>query len=49
MKRLLIGSDHAGFNLKQYIETFISKHYKSVEIVDVGTNDTQSCHYPDFA
>ena len=47
MKKIAIGGDHAGFDLK----TLIKKHLESsdVEIHDFGPNSTDSCDYPDFA
>lgn len=46
MKKIAIGSDHAGFELKQAI-----KHYFSAKIqfFDVGTHVNKSCDYPDYA
>lgn len=45
--RCLAGSDHAGLNLKrQLVERLRSQ---GVEVVDVGTDTTASCDYPDFA
>lgn len=45
--RIVIGSDHAGFNLKKELATFlISQGY---DIVDVGTDSTQPVDYPDIA
>lgn len=45
--RIAIGSDHAGFELKQLLLERLraSKH----EIVDVGTHDSSPVDYPDFA
>ncbi len=45
--KVIIGCDHAGYNLK----LLVMEHLKEVgvEYVDVGTNSTESCHYPDFA
>jgi ribose 5-phosphate isomerase B len=46
--KIVIGADHAGFDLKQQV----SKHLKDMghEIVDVGTNQPdQPDDYPDFA
>ncbi len=44
--RIVIGSDHAGFDLKNEV----GNHLRSSghEVVDVGTNDTASVDYPDF-
>lgn len=47
MKTIVIGSDHAGFKLKEKLKDFLNKtNYK---IVDVGTNNTESADYPDYA
>lgn len=44
--KLGFASDHRGYNLKQkLIEYFNSKY----EIIDYGTNNTESCDYPIFA
>ena len=47
MSIIHIASDHAGLNLKTTIKDYlISKGY---EVVDHGTNSTQSCDYPIIA
>lgn len=47
MNKILIGSDHAGFTLKTAIKDYlIGLKY---EVLDLGTSDKSSCHYPDFA
>lgn len=47
MNKILIGSDHAGYNLKTVIKDYlISLKY---DVLDLGTSDKSSCHYPDFA
>ena len=44
--KIIIGSDHAGVELKQQIiNTFIDQH----EFVNVGTNTIDSVDYPDIA
>lgn len=45
--RIVVGSDHAGFELKQTIAAFLrdQKH----DVVDVGTNSTDPVDYPDYA
>lgn len=45
--RITIGSDHAGFELKQALAEYIKS--KGHEVIDVGTHDTKSVDYPDFA
>ena len=45
--KIVIGCDHAGFSLKGAVTAHIQS--KGYEVVDVGTNSTDSCHYPVFA
>lgn len=45
--KIAIGSDHAGFELKQNIVSFLQKHGQQVQ--DFGTHSMDSCDYPDFA
>lgn len=45
--RIVVGSDHAGFDLKETIKMYIETMGHS--IVDVGTNSTAAVDYPDFA
>ncbi len=43
---IAIGSDHAGFKLKQLIIEYLTK--EGVSHIDYGTNSTESVDYPDF-
>lgn len=44
--KIAVGSDHGGLEYKNAIkEHLLSKGY---EVVDVGTNNKESCHYPVF-
>ncbi|PIE57867.1 MAG: ribose 5-phosphate isomerase B [Desulfobulbus propionicus] len=45
--KVLIGSDHGGFSLKQKIVTFLEQQGHRVE--DCGCTSTESVDYPDFA
>jgi RpiB/LacA/LacB family sugar-phosphate isomerase len=45
--RVAIGSDHAGFDLKQSIAPFIKE--LGHEVIDLGTNSAAPVDYPDFA
>jgi ribose 5-phosphate isomerase B len=45
--KVVIGSDHTGFKLKNFLTKILSD--KGFEIIDVGTFDEKSCDYPDFA
>src|SRR5687767_2871934 len=44
---LIIGSDHAGFELKEKIKAHLQS--KGVSVRDVGANSLDSSDYPDFA
>ena len=45
--KIAIGSDHAGFELKQIIVEHLSS--RNVDFVDFGTYSLDSVDYPDFA
>ena len=47
MKKIIIGSDHAGFNLKNKLISYIQA--KGIEVYDAGTYNTESCDYPIIA
>jgi ribose 5-phosphate isomerase B len=47
MKTIVVGSDHAGFELKNVIAEELKK--MGYGVIDVGTHSTESCDYPDFA
>jgi ribose 5-phosphate isomerase B len=47
MDTLLIGSDHAGFELKRFLKEKLEQ--AGVRVADVGCNDETSCDYPEFA
>ena len=44
---LYIGSDHAGFPMKEEIANFLKCN--KISFKDVGTFNEKSCHYPDYA
>ncbi len=44
---IIIGSDHAGFAMKEFIKSLLEQ--KGLTYKDIGTNDTQSTDYPLFA
>jgi ribose 5-phosphate isomerase B len=46
-KKVAIGGDHTGFAIKQIIIKFLKD--EGYEVTDVGTNNEDSCDYPDFA
>ena len=45
--RLAIGADHAGFELKERIATYLRQ--AGHEVLDLGTDSTAPVDYPDFA
>ena len=45
--KIVIGSDHAGFEYKEAIKSYLAKN--DVELIDVGTHGLESCDYPDYA
>jgi ribose 5-phosphate isomerase B len=44
MSRVAIGSDHAGFELKQHLVGVLRG--QGHEVADLGTHSTESCDYP---
>lgn len=44
--RVAIGSDHAGYELKEAIKTYLDE--QGLAYQDFGTYSTDSCDYPDF-
>ena len=46
-KKVILASDHAGFKLKEEIKNFLIKKRKKV--LDLGTKNTNSVDYPDYA
>jgi len=44
--RISVGSDHAGFDLKQHLIAFLQA--QGYEIVDCGTDSDESVDYPEF-
>jgi ribose 5-phosphate isomerase B len=46
---IAIGSDHAGFECKEFVKEYLSKNFPDTEVKDVGTYSSDSVDYPDFA
>ena len=46
-KPIAIGSDHAGFEYKNALSTWLKE--KGYQVIDFGTNSSNSVDYPDFA
>lgn len=47
MKKIVIGSDHGGYTLKEVIINHLKK--KKYKVIDVGTYSEDRVDYPDFA
>ncbi|MFH0824146.1 MAG: ribose 5-phosphate isomerase B [Pseudomonadota bacterium] len=45
--KIALGADHAGFGLKEELKRFLQ--VMGHDVVDLGTNGTESVDYPDFA
>ncbi len=45
--RIAVGSDHAGFQLKEAVKAHLLE--KGLQVVDVGTTSDASVDYPDYA
>tara|TARA_B100001175_G_C19220140_1_gene500170 strand:- start:114 stop:551 length:438 start_codon:yes stop_codon:yes gene_type:complete len=46
-KKVCIASDHAGFQLKEFIKDFLIN--KNISIIDLGPLNQNSVDYPDYA
>lgn len=47
-KVIVIGSDHAGYKLKEHLKQYIEA--KNIfTLIDLGTNSNESCDFPDYA
>ena len=46
-KKIVIASDHAGYDLKEKIKKYLAEN--GYEVTDCGTDSTDSCDYPEFA
>lgn len=44
--KIAIGSDHGGYELKEYLKSYFDKNH--IEYNDFGTNSNDSVDYPDF-
>jgi len=46
MKKIALGTDHAGFAMKERIKAHLQK--AGYEVIDFGTNSERAVDYPDF-
>ena len=47
IKKIIMGSDHAGYNLKLKVKAHLES--RGFEVMDVGTHTTDSCNYTVYA
>lgn len=47
IKKVAVGSDHAGFEYKKRLAAYLRE--RGYEVTDVGCDSEESCHYPIFA
>ena len=47
IQKIVMGSDHAGYNLKLKVKAHLEA--RGIEVLDVGTNSPESCNYTVFA
>lgn len=47
MEKIGIASDHAGYEMKEFLVGYLAS--KGFEVLDFGTDSPQSVDYPDFA
>jgi ribose 5-phosphate isomerase B len=47
LPRIAAGSDHAGIDLKNHLIGWLRA--RGHEVLDLGTHDHASCHYPEYA
>ena len=45
--KIVVGSDHGGYLYKEEIKKFLNA--KNIEVIDVGTNSTDSSNYAQYA
>lgn len=45
--KVVVGADHAGFEVKEKVKNYLKK--KGIEVEDVGTFSKDSVDYPDYA
>lgn len=45
--KIALGSDHAGFEAKEIVKSTLDQ--MSIPYDDLGTHNTESCDYPDYA
>lgn len=47
--KVYLASDHAGFELKDFLVTKLKQSHPNIDFIDLGTNSDSSVDYPDYA
>ncbi|MDN5304017.1 MAG: ribose 5-phosphate isomerase [Fusobacteriaceae bacterium] len=47
MKKIALGADHGGYELKNIVKEYLKNN--GYEVIDFGTNSSDSVDYPEFA
>mgnify|MGYP000504162463 CR=1 FL=1 len=48
MKKIYIGADHGGYELKEEIKEFLAEKFAKFEVTDLGCDSADSVDYPEF-
>lgn len=48
-EKIVIANDHGGLNLKKELIPYLKTNYPNLEIIDMGTHNSESTDYPDYA
>jgi ribose 5-phosphate isomerase B len=48
-KKIILGSDHGGLDLKNYLKNYLENKYPTYQIEDIGTFSSDSVPYPTYA
>ena len=48
MKKIYIGADHGGFDLKEEIKEFLAEKFADYQVIDKGCDSAESVDYPEF-
>lgn len=48
MKKIYLGSDHGGFELKEKLKEFLAENFAEFSVEDLGCDSVESVDYPEF-
>ena len=48
MKKIYLGSDHGGFELKQKVKKYLAENFAEFSVEDLGCDSVESVDYPQF-